>query len=472
MKNLFSISLFFVFTSLFGQGEVGYLYEEMPNDSLEKPSISLHTSLRPFVRQADYKGKSGSYFRASALSDLHYFQNENSGYKLGLGVELNALVKDKWHFRLAGIEGINQTKGLYTPRTYITDSIGSNLMYTDLRGRISYTPNHIFNFQAGLDHHFVGEGSRSLLLSDYGTSYPFGQIRMRFWRVEYSVLYQFLREWDNNRWEGKFASSHHLSFNATKWLNLGIFETVIFQPKDTAVNRGFDVEYLNPFVFYRPQEYSIGSSDNVLLGVLLSAKFKQHMLYGQFILDEFYLAEIKAKSKWWANKYGGQIGVKGRFKTGAHNWFYRIEYNAVRPYTYAHISEEINYGNQGGVLAHPYGSNFMEILAEVKWQHKKWFGKLFSNYFVRGGDKDGLSYGGNIYQPYTLRPYEYGHYIGQGVQNNGTKTILTVGYEVIDHGKLNAFVENHMNYSTLDNAYRCSIVVGIRSALWNDYRNY
>lgn len=472
MKYLLFILLLLIFNNLFGQGEVGYLYEEMPNDSIEKPSIALHTSLRPFVRQSDYKGKSGSYFRASALSDLHYFQNENAGYKLGLGVELNALIKDKWHFRLAGIEGVNQTNDMYSPKTYITDSIESNLLYTDLRGRVSYTPNHIFNFQAGLDHQFVGEGSRSLLLSDYGTSYPFGQIRMRFWRVEYSILYQFLREWDNNRWEGKFASSHHLSFNAAKWLNLGIFETVIFQPKDTAVNRGFDAEYLNPFVFYRPQEYSLGSSDNVLLGVLLSAKYKKHMLYGQFILDEFYLAEIKAKSKWWANKFGGQVGVKGRFKTGDHNWFYRIEYNAVRPYTYAHLSEEINYGNQGNVLAHPYGSNFMELLAEVKWQYKKWYGKLFANYFVRGGDKEGFSYGGNIYQPYTLRPYEYGHYIGQGVQNNGSKTILTVGYEILDHGKLNAFMENHMNYSTLDNAYRYMLVVGVRSALWNDYRNY
>lgn len=468
---LLTYCLFSLATGI-AQGEVGYLLEEMPGDSLPAYSVKTHTSLKPQIREIVYGGEKKSYFRVSGLGDLHFFQNDQSGMKAGLGVEVNALIKNKWYFRLAGVEGINQTGSFYQPHTYIRDSVGSGILYTDLRGRVSYTPNHIFNFQAGLDHHFVGEGSRSLLLSDYGTSYPFGQIRMRFWRIEYSILYQFLREWDNNRWEGKFASSHHLSFNAAKWLNIGVFESVIFQPKDTAVNRGFDAEYLNPFVFFRPQEYSLGSSDNVLLGALLSAKYKGHMFYSQFILDEFYLAEIKAHSKWWANKFGGQFGFKGRFSKGKHAFFYRVEYNFVRPYTYAHLSEEINYGNQGSVLAHPYGSNFMEILGEVKWQYGKWWAKVFANYFVRGEDKDGFSYGGDIYQPYTLRPYEYGHYIGQGRQNNGTKTVISVGYQLLKHGRLNAFMENHLNYSTLDNATRYTLVIGVRSMLWNDYRNY
>ena len=32
---------------------------------------------------------------------------------------------------------------------------------------------------------------------------------------------------------------------------------------------------------------------------------------------------------------------------GGNNFFYRLEYNFARPYTYAHLSEEFNYGNQG-----------------------------------------------------------------------------------------------------------------------------
>ena len=440
-------------------------------DSVPKAAINLHTSLKPLIRQPNSSGKK-SYFRVSGLGDIHYFQNEQAGFKAGLGVELTGNINDKFHFRIAGIEGLNQTHAFYTPRTYIRDSVNQNILYSDLRGRLSYTPNHIFNFQIGLDHNFIGEGCRSLLLSDYSSPYPFGMIRMRFWRVEYSLLYQFLREWDNNRWEGKFAASHHLSFNAAKWLNMGVFETVIFQPKDTLLNRGFDVEYLNPFVFYRPQEYSIGSADNVLLGVELNAKWKKHQFYSQFILDEFLLSEITSKSGWWASKYGLQVGFKGRIDKGAHHFFYRLEYNFVRPYTYAHLSEELNYGNQGFGLAHPYGSNFMEILGEAKWQWNKMFAKVFTNYYMRSLDQDGFNYGNDPYLPYINRPYEYGHYIGQGQQFNGVKAVLTVGYKLMKHGNLNAFIENHINHTTLDNATRYTLVVGVRSLLWNDHRNY
>ena len=453
------------------QSEVSYVFEDLPNDSIPARSVKTHTSLKPLIRQTNSKAGGKSYFQLSGLGDLNYIQNERSDFKTGLGAELKGGVKDKFFFRIAGVQGISQTDSIFRAKTYISDSIGQFSAYTDLRGRISYTPNHIFNFQVGLDHNFIGEGSRSMLLSDYGTPYPFGQIRMRFWRVEYSVLYQFMREKDNNRWEGKFISSHHLSFNAAKWLNFGLFETVIFQPKDTLLNRGFDAEYLNPFIFYRPQEYSLGSSDNVLLGVELNAFWKSHTLYGQFILDEFFLAEIKAKSGWWANKYGGQFGIKGRFSHGENNFFYRVEYNFARPYTYSHLSEELNYGNQGTTLSHPYGSNFMEILGEFKWQRKKLFGKVFANYFLLGADKDGFNYGGNIYESYVNRPFEYGHYIGQGRGFNGTKTVISVGYQLLEHGKLTAFAENHFAYNTLDKV-RYTLVIGIRSMLWNDHRNY
>jgi hypothetical protein len=471
MKWLNYIAIFCAFNA-FSQGEVDYLFEEMPSDSVAKLSISTHTSVKPAIRQYTKNPEKKSYFQVAGLGDLNFFQQVQSGYKTGLGLELKANIKDKLYFRLAGIEGIHQNSHGFQPKSYIDDSIGKVSLYSDLRGRISYTPNHIFNFQIGLDHNFIGEGARSMLLSDYGTPYPFGQIGMRFWRLEYVIMYQFLRERDNNRWEGKFASSHHISFNATKWLNIGIFETVLFQPKDTLVNRGFEAEYLNPFVFYRPQEYSVGSSDNVLIGFDLSAKYKKHTLYAQFILDEFSWPDIKARNGWWASKYGGQLGVKGRFNKIGHDLFYRVEYNFARPYTYAHLSEEVNYGNQGRALAHPYGSNFHELLVELKWEHGKWFGKIFANYFLRGKDKDGFNYGNDVYTPYINRPYEYGHTIGQGQGLNGTKVVLTSGYKLLKHGKLNAFLEHHLGYTTLDNKLNYSLVVGVRSMLWNDYRNY
>jgi hypothetical protein len=469
MKGLIYIALLFTGFS-FGQAEVGRLFEELPSDSLIVRSAQTHTSLKPAIRQANF---TKNYVRFSALVDLNYVQQNEPGYKLGLGGEVSAVMNDKWYFQAAAIQGVSNLDSIFEPKTYITSPQTNTDLYTDIRTRVSYTPNHIFNFQVGLDHNFIGEGSRSLFLSDYGKPYPFGLIRAKFWRFEYSVLYQFMKERDQNRWEGKFASSHHISFNPTKWLNIGIFESVIFQPKDTLLQRGFDVEYLNPFVFYRPQEYSLGSSDNVLLGMEISAHINdRHTIYSQVILDEFYLSELRAKTGWWANKFGAQLGVKGRFEIGKHRFFYRGEYSFVRPYTYSHISEELNHGNQGYSLAHPYGSNFMEILGELKWNLNKWSAKLFMNYAVKGGDQDGFSYGGDIYQPYVNRPFETGHYTGQGNQVNRFNAIVSGSYQLMEQGNLQVFMENHFRFATNQSSMNYMLVVGIRSQLWNDYRNY
>ena len=469
MKGLLYIA-FLLSGFCFGQAEIGRLYEELPSDSLVKRTAQTHTSLKPAIRQANYRK---NYARLSALGDLNYVQQDQPGYKLGLGGEVSALVNDKWYFQAAAIQGVSNLDSIFEPKSHITLPQTNLDLYTDIRSRMSYTPNHIFNFQVGLDHNFIGEGSRSLFLSDYGKPYPFGLIRAKFWRFEYSVLYQFMKERDQNRWEGKFASSHHISFNPAEWLNIGIFESVIFQPKDTLLQRGFDVEYLNPLVFYRPQEYSLGSSDNVLLGMEISGHINdRHTIYSQVILDEFYLSELRAKTGWWANKFGAQLGVKGRFDVGKHRFFYRGEYNYVRPYTYSHISEELNHGNQGYSLAHPYGSNVMEILGELKWNLKKWNAKLFMNYAVQGKDKDGFSYGGDIYQSYVNRPYEYGHYTGQGAQVNRFNAILTGSYQLLEQGNLHVFMENHFRFATDQLSANYMLVIGLRSQLWNDYRNY
>lgn len=409
---------------------------------------------------------------------MGYRYSDRSEYRIGGGLRIESSLKNKFHIVLNGIQGIGSADSVFTSKAYIVQPKNKNYLYTDLRGRVAYTPNDIFNFQVGLDHNFIGEGNRSLFLSDYGKPYPFAMIRSRFWRIEYSVLYQFFREEVKDRWRMKNAATHHISFNATKWLNLGIFETVTFQPKDTMLNRGFDVEYLNPVIFYRPQEYSMGSSDNVLLGASLTAKWRRMIFYGQFIIDEFSLTEIRAKTKWWANKYGVQTGIKGRFESGNLRFFFRTEFNFVRPYTYAHLNSGQNYGNMGNTLAHPYGSNFYELLGEMKIQNNRWTVKTFVSYFLRGMDKDGYSYGGDLYAPYDNRPVidgkiqDYGHFTGQGIGNNGFRGILTISYKLLKDGNIQVFLENQYRYDSAFKRSNYIPLIGIRSQLWNDHRNY
>jgi hypothetical protein len=464
-------------TGVFGQSQTLYVYEELPSDPPQPLSVEQHSSFKPQVQawsssKADTSTKKIQKVCFSPLVDLLGYHSDGLHYRAGLGLSSLVQLGSKWQMQFSGIQSVNGLDSLFQPQAYFTSSKNNTRLSTDVRLRASFTPNAIFNFQAGLDHHFVGEGSRSLFLGDYGKPYPFGQVKARFWRVEYTVLYQFFREEINNRWKNKYGATHHVSFNAAKWLNFGIFETVVFLPKDTLLNRGYDVEYLNPVIFYRPQEYALGSSDNVLLGASFHASFKQMRLYGQLILDEFFLAEIRAKTGWWANKYGAQLGLKGRFRLGKWNGFYRGEYNVVRPYTYAHLNAGQNYGHQGSVLSHPLGANFRELLVEGKLENERWLLKAFISYSVKGLDKEGYSYGGNVYQPYTFRPFDYGHNIGQGLQNNMLRMVLTGAYKLSRAFNMQAFAECHLRTDSVFDKLSVLPVIGIRSQLWNDYRNY
>ena len=453
-----------------GQSAIGWLVDEAPEDSVQQLAVDQHTSVRPAIRLKEWKHERN--WSLTPAADMAIRFNSDLEFKSALGIAFEAKWKEKWYVRLLGLQGIGQSDSVLEPKSYLRKNQPFGYSYSELRGRIGYTPNEVFQFQAGLDHNFIGEGNRSLFLSDYGVPSPFGQIRTRFWRVEYTVLYQFFREQLNDQWKQKNGATHHISFNATKWLNFGVFETVIFQPKDTLLNRGYEVEYLNPVIFYRPQEYALGSSDNVLLGLSMTAKWRKHTFYSQFILDEFSLTEWRANSGWWANKYGGQVGVKGRLEKNKHYWFYRLEFNAVRPYTYAHLTSGQNYGNQGSTLSHPYGGNFMELLAEFKFNYEKWHVDVFTSYSLRGKDNEGISYGGDIYQPYTLRPFEYDHKIGQGQGVNRFHIFVRMHYPIFKKTELRAFIENHLSYSTYNSRWQYTPVIGLRSFLWNDYRNY
>jgi hypothetical protein len=226
------------------------------------------------------------------------------------------------------------------------------------------------------------------------------------WRVRFqSVFAQCVA-----RDEKKYFATHALSWNATDRFQVSFFEMVVWQAKDSLNNRNLDIHYLNPLLFYRPLEYTQGSADNVILG----AGFKHRPLdklhwYMQIVLDEFLFDEIRHKTGWWANKFGGQIGV--RCFDLLPGLSIQTELNSVRPFTYSHGSELQSWGHYDQALAHPLGANFWEWSNLISY-------KLSDLYFVTnkyiissyGRDKDvdadGIidNLGGNIFRSY-VDPY-------------------------------------------------------------------
>lgn len=355
------------------------------------------------------------------------------------------------------------------------------LDYAFAEGHISYSPSRYFNFRFGHGKNFIGDGYRSLLLSDVAFSYPYLAINTKVWNIEYVNIFSQLQDirapkggyW--HPWQKKYTTTHYLSWHILPWLNVGLFESIVWQASDSTGQRGFDINYLNPVIFYRPVEFSLGSPDNALLGGSVRFRvMRNNFLYAQLMLDEFKLEHVLNGDGWWANKHGFQFGVKSYDAFKVPHLYLQAEYNHVRPYTYAHNSPVQNYAHYNQPLAHPQGANFREILLLADHRIKRWqFGyKLV--YTIYGADSAGLSFGHDLYRSYYDFVNEFGNEIGQGVKTTLMQHDLSAGWIVnpATNLTLSAGVTLRRISAGMADNNALHIWFGLRSAVFNRYYDF
>lgn len=302
---------------------------------------------------------------------------------------------------------------------------------------ISYTPSNHFNFQFGRGKNFIGDGYRSLFLSDVASPYPYFKISTNFWKIKYTNFFMWMQDVRpeltvDGAYKQKYMAMHYLDWNVTKKFNIGLFETVIW---DDVNNRGFDVNYINPLIFYSAVEFATGSrAGNTTLGLSLKYKMKAITLYSQLILDDFRVGEMTNSNGWWGNKFGVQFGVKYYNAFHIENLFLQAEFNAVRPYTYSHDELNYNIGHNNQPLAHLWGANFREAIGILNYTKNRWFVNTKIVVGKKGFDfaegTDTSSYGGDVFADNDNRGSDYGNKIGQGNTANVIIGDLQLGYLV------------------------------------------
>ena len=315
--------------------------------------------------------------------------------------------------------------GFYKPfKTTATD-------YFDARGSINFSAVKVIDFQFGYDKNVIGNGYRSMLLSDYANSYLFLKINLKVWKLNYQNLFmeltpQYVKGGPDNLLDKKYAAMHHLSINITPWLNLGIFEAVLFGRANH-----FEFSYLNPIMFLRVAEQQNGSADNALVGLDLKANVaKRLQFYYTLMLDEFLLKELKAQDGWWGNKYAMQIGGKYIDVFGVKNLDIQGEFNFARPFTYSHYDSVSNHSHYNQPLSHPLGANFLEAVGIVRYQpHPKWTTSARLILWKQGVDTGSTNYGSNIFKLNTTRSGDYGFDLPAGPISNGLNGQLLVSWE-------------------------------------------
>lgn len=381
---------------------------------------------------------------------------------------LNKWVKDNEVPNSGGlVPGRNKAKG-YGENAYD---------FSVSEGYVSFEPSKYFEIQMGSGTNFIGDGYRSLFVSDVSVPYPYVRINTSFWRFKYTNLWMWMRDvrrplMEDSVHARKYVSAHYLSFNVTDNFNLGFYEGII-----TAGDNGMDMDFLNPLLFYKTWEFSRGEfGGNGVIG--FSSKWvikKSWHLYAQFLFDEFKLSEVSAGDGWWANKYGYQVGLKKYNALGIRDLYLQGEYNRIRPYTYAHDDVLLNYGHYDQPIAHLWGGNAWEAIGIARYKKNRFFVNAKASYGVKGFDPTvEQSYGGDIYKSYNDRVYDYGNFVGQGDRAEIINAQLNTGFVV--NPVLNMRIYTSLTYRDyvsspenyyFDNGNTVWFQVGLKSNLFN-----
>lgn len=469
------------------------------HSSIQPAAYGLERSYQLLVDSNDILPKKKNVISANLFGSLaggfQFAKSQKTISSAVIGTNIEWTYSDKWHaiagYALVGEMPADYIQNLadtfhFIPGSGYAVKDADNLYHSHYTyGHLSYNEGKHFQFEIGKGKQFWGDGYRSLILSDNANAYPYLRLTTKVWKIKYTNLWMQMRDISQGQLRKdariKYTALHALSLNVTNKLNFSIYEMVVWQDKDTMNYRTLDINYLNPIIFYRPVEYSVGSPDNVILAASLKYKIKPNIqLYGQFILDEFNLAQFKGNKKWWANKLGGQIGLKF-FDVFIPNLHVQSEMNIARPFTYTHGSPIQSWTHLNQSLAHPMGSNFMEWVSFIRYSKGKW---SFLEQFTwaafgrdRDMDSDGVidNLGGNILKSYKDPYRKYGNEMLQGLKSNFYFHSFTLSRKLSESGPFEVFLNHCLRYEENDQTKNIDhfFLVGIRSTgLLQTMRDY
>ena len=319
--------------------------------------------------------------------------------------------------------------------------------------------NESLNVTFGYDKHFIGDGIRSLFLSDFGAPSTFLRLRWKLGKWSYQNLFtegiadhiptdDYLRP-------KKYMAFHKLDVQLTNWLRLGLFEsTVIGKSKMT-------VPLFNPIILGNSLISLGDNSCNTGIGFDFKAiALKKFQLYGQSYWDRVDFAKLGKGS--WKNQWAFQLGGKYFNMAGIANLDGQIEWNSARPFTYSGSDIYNNYTHYNQPLAHPLEASFSEWLAQLKYQPiKNLYIETRFAHFKRGVDTSALeNFGNDIFKPDNTHLQNEGWSLISGHKVKGIYLNINAAYQInprifleVGYNYLNKAFQNKSKATTTSSAF-------------------
>lgn len=295
----------------------------------------------------------------------------------------------------------------------IGDGKGFDFSYST--ARLVYTPSKHFLFDLGFNNNFIGDGYRSLLLSDYNTVYPYFRTAITTGSVQYSVMWsQYVAEPERTiyalGYPRKWGQTYLLDWHATKHFNISVFNSVISPNETVDHKKDVGISLASPIMFLHADKSPSGVQLNNISGLNLKYNLLPSVnIYGQFMLDELGSGD-------WQKRYGWQLGLRAGNFINVSNWNILAEFNTVRPYSYAADNDFTVYSNNNESLADPLGANFKEAIFVTDYTYKSWWFRLEGLIAHYGVDSSSsVDYGKNIFVLTSNHTKENNIVTGQGL---------------------------------------------------------
>ena len=481
-KRLFALFLIIFITGhAFGQliyQPYSYQFYQKLNTAEYSPAVSLHTSIKPYIigdssairhaydslmsantdtsgqhswlhralftsHAVDVKNKEYTLY-ADYLGDVdagREFIDKTTTYLNTRGYQAGGTVGENFFFYTSGYE--NQGKFPNYEAAYIkaTDMIPGQaydrtfLGYNDwsfVTAMMGYSVSPKFIITLGEDKTFIGDGYRSMLLSDYAAAYPQLKLTVDLGKnVQYMAMWAYMEDPNAVQFNSfanyrrKWLAFHYVDWNITNRASIAFFNAVVDEEaNDQGKLHGFDANYIDPLYF----SSSLGPSgatvpDHTLLG--FNGKYKvldKTTIYGQLLFDQSLSSVDHSNGNAW------QLGVRGSdlFKVSHLN--YLVEYNTASPYTYSNQNPIVNYTEFSEPLADPLGANFKECVGLLNYSIWRFDLQGEVDYA-----KTGLNIGNTNYGQEVILADNTNIPAGNGVTGQGLATTLKYAEGVVSY---------------------------------------
>ncbi len=331
--------------------------------------------------------------------------------------------------------------------------------YAFSSGFISYSPWKNFNVQAGHGKQKIGNGYRSLLLSDNSFNYPYARITQQWFggRLQYTNIYAVLMNMEpatvkpipnaERLFQKKPAAFQYVSVNVTKAINLSLFQGIIWRAGNKVNRQQADWMYANPLIFSHAAYFGLNNANNIIVGADLKIKITNSInFYSQFMADDM------SNSKSLGNGYGYQVGFNYFNALGIKNFMLQAEYNSV---------SEAGYFSPLGTEANQSYSHYNQNLA---------FTPGTGNEIVLMADHKYRRFWGNFRYHLQNKQFNGSDLTQVNIVNTNIGWMINPAYNLTTYIGYNYRFQKFYNFNAANTT--SFIYVGVKTSLFNAYYDF